>query len=88
MRVEKAAMRAPTAPIMPQPNIVQRHPIRSEIQAEPRRPSRSPSETSMNSVATVLTSNLKNCPSSVCPQDWTVKDPRMKEKKPSATTSS
>ena len=55
---------------------------------EPSRPSRSPSETNMNRVATVPGSNLKDWPSSVCPQDWTVKEPRMKEKDPSDTTRS
>ena len=62
--------------------------MRSDIHADPSRPSRSPRETSMKSVETEPALNLKDWPSRVCPQDWTVKDPRMKAKEPRATTSS
>ena len=42
----------------------------------------------MKSVETEPALNLKDWPSRDCPQDWTVKDPRMKAKEPRDTTSS
>ena len=85
---EKATMTAPRAPMMPKENIVQRRPIRSASQAEASRPRRSTRETPMKSVPTVSAlMSSKPTSRSVCPQDCTVKDPRMKQKEPIETMS-
>ena len=85
---ERATMTAPSAPMRPKENTVQRRPIRSASQAEARRPSRSTRETPMNSVPTASAPmSAKPTSRSVCPQDCTVKEPRMKQKEPTETMS-
>ena len=85
---EKATMTAPSAPRIPKENNVQRRPIRSASQAEARRPSRSTRETPMKSVPTASAPmSVKPTSRSVCPQDCTVKEPRMKQKEPTETMS-
>ncbi len=79
---DAAASNSPRAPTRPNPNIVQRRPIRSASHAEESRPSRSPSDTTMNRAPIIWGLNLYPEPRMDWPQLWMTAEPRMKQNEP------